>query len=90
MPKLGCNPTVYAFESLFFPFQKSWYSYFSEVIVVVLGILIALAPDNRNEDRKMEQTQLKALREIDEGLSGLHAYISELRNDIAKEIHRLE
>ncbi|MGB5404725.1 MAG: hypothetical protein WBN13_12185 [Robiginitalea sp.] len=56
---------------LFSHLKKSWYSYLLEVIVVVLGILIALALDNWNEDRKLAETEVLALKEIDQGLQRL-------------------
>lgn len=59
------------FNRLFFHLKKSWYSYLLEVIVVVLGILIALALDNWNEERKLAETEIRALKEIDEGLQRL-------------------
>jgi len=58
-----------------------------EIVLVVIGILIALQINNWNEDRKLRRTEMKLLLELKENLFETK---EDLKTDIDKAINTLE
>ena len=60
---------------------------FGDIILVVIGILIALQINNWNEDRKLKKEELEVLVELREDLTST---LKELNNDLEVHIEGLE
>jgi hypothetical protein len=51
--------------------KNSWYKYLIEILVVVIGILIAFNLDNWNSKRQIKTDEIQVLKEINKGLKRL-------------------
>ena len=78
-------------ENQFFKYSR--YA-IGEIVLVVIGILIALQINNWNEDRKDKKLELQLLksfeRSLDKDLSDMDANVRTHKKEILDEIKRLE
>jgi len=65
-------------------FRSDWFRYGFETIAVIVGILVAFALENWNEDRKLHKTETNLLIELK---SNLNTNITNLEKDISVQTH---